>query len=236
MSRDGRRAASLVSAVLSNGVQLWDLDTGSRPRTAPTEGTVNDVEVSPDGRWVALAGRTLHIGTWPGRTTQALGPPPGLTQYSAATFAPDSKRLATATFDGKNTTVQLWALPEGSAEWRAETLAADQSPTAHGYTTALAFSHDGARLVASQTDGGVYVWDLDRGGPPIVLRGHSDGANAAAFSPTSDDVLVSGGADGTVRIWRLDEGTESFPITSGVGHIALGRLHARRRGIHRCRD
>jgi WD40 repeat protein len=82
-----------------------------------------------------------------------------------------------------------------------------------------AFSHDGKRLVAAQTDGGVYVWDVDGSRAPIVLRGHPDGANSAAFSLESNDLVASGGADGTVRVWRLDKGAQSVAIPSAEGTI-----------------
>ena len=45
--------------VLSDRVQLWDLDRSPRPQTAAVEGSVNDVALSPDGRWIAFAGRGL---------------------------------------------------------------------------------------------------------------------------------------------------------------------------------
>src|SRR5262249_20965889 len=45
------------------------------------------------------------------------------------------------------------------------------------------------------------------------------GANSAAFSPGSSDVLVSGGADGTVRVWQLDRSAQSVAIPSAEGTI-----------------
>ena len=209
VSRDGRRAVAPASPSSRTRVQLWDLDTSPRPRTATVGGTVNDVALSPDGRWIALAGRSPRVASWPGRKARALGPPPGLPQYSATTFDPDSRQLAAAAFDGKNTTVPSGRWTPGAPTGSVGVPAPDRTFAAHGFTTALAFSHDGKRLVAAQTDGGVYIWDADGSRAPIVLRGHPDGANSAAFSPESNDVVASGGADGTVRVWRLDEGMRS---------------------------
>ena len=219
VSRDGRRAVAPAKPVLSDAVQLWDLDKSPRPQTATVESSVNDVALSPDGRWIALAGRSLRVASWPGHQARALGPPPGLPQYSATAFDPDSRQLAAAAFDGKNTTVSVWTLAPGSVDWLHGSVAPVRTFAAHGFTTELAFSHDGKRLVAAQTDGGVYIWDADGSRAPIVLRGHPDGANSAAFSPESNDVVASGGADGTVRVWRLDRSAQSVAIPSGEGTI-----------------
>ena len=168
----------------------WGPRRRPRPQTATVEGSVNDVALSPDGRWIALAGRSLRVASWPGQKARALGPPPGLPQYSATAFDPDSRQLAAAAFDGKNTTVSVWTLDPGSVDWLRGSAAPVRTFAAHGFTTELAFSHDGKRLVAAQTDGGVYIWDADGGRAPIVLRGHPDGANSAAFSPESNDVVA----------------------------------------------
>jgi WD40 repeat protein len=210
VSRDGARAVAPVDEVLSDAIQLWDLDSGPQPRTTTVAESVNDVAVSPDGRWIALAGRKFRVSAWPGDEPRFLGPPE-LLQYSAAAFSPDSRRLAAAAFDGKATRIFVWDSPNGSTA-PARTL------NALGFTTALAFSDDGERLVASQTDGAVYIWDLSGDAVPLVLRGHPDGANGAAFSPDGSEV-VSGGSDGTVRVWRLEGSPKSVAIDSGVGHI-----------------
>jgi hypothetical protein len=59
------------------------------------------------------------------------------------------------------------------------------------------------------------VWDAARGADILVLRGHApvrdghepDGVWAAAFSPDGGRI-VSGAADGTVRVWDAASGAE----------------------------
>jgi len=63
-----------------------------------------------------------------------------------------------------------------------------------------------------------------------VLTGHSGTVNAVAVAaqPDGTPVIISGGADGTVRVWRLADGTpvgEQLPGHSGgVATAAVGEL------------
>jgi WD40 repeat protein len=208
VSRDGRRAAAPVAPLGSGAVQVWELDRGAQPRATEVEGFVNNVAVSPDGRWIAFAGRRFQVAAWPGGSPRALGPS-GRVRYSTAAFAPDSGRVAAAAYDGKRTRISVWPLTPGGG-------VPDRTFSALGYTADLAFSRDGTRLVAAQSDGGVWIWELDGDAAPTVLRGHPDGVNAAAFSSDGTEV-VSGGSDGTVRVWRI-EGAKSVALPGPGGH------------------
>jgi WD40 repeat protein len=82
--------------------------------------------------------------------------------------------------------------------------------------------------VAGSTDGAVRLWDLDRGGA-TVLAGHVGDIFAVAFV---DGGLVSGGEDGTVRLWsstgtlrsmlHVDGELIALDVTSDGRHLAAG--------------
>jgi WD40 repeat protein/serine/threonine protein kinase len=75
---------------------------------------------------------------------------PGPThQVTSAIFSPDSRRLATATFDGR---IQIW-----DAETGEEVL--NLRHAALGALLFLAFSPDGTKLASAGTDGVIRVWD-----------------------------------------------------------------------------
>jgi WD40 repeat protein len=77
--------------------------------------------------------------------------------------------------------------------------------------TGIGFSADGQWLW-SHAGHAVVVWPFSGKGPagriPIQLRGHAGAVTTAAWVPgRSVATLVSGAADGTIRVWRLPDGT-----------------------------
>ncbi|KAG8735713.1 hypothetical protein FRC10_010230 [Ceratobasidium sp. 414] len=96
----------------------------------------------------------------------------------------------------------------------------------------VAFSQDGAYIVAGSGDMTLRVWEASTGqvlGTP--LRGHADVINSVAYSPNSKHI-VSGSDDRTIRIWDTDEIglTTSEPLkghTSGVCSVAYSHS-----GVH----
>lgn len=95
--------------------------------------------------------------------------------------------FATASADGR---IALWRL--GVAE--PLEVIADHS----GQVVALALSPDGGQLASASWDGTARVRPL-AGGPSRVLQGHVGNVNAVGFLP--DGRPVTGGYDGTVRVW-----------------------------------
>lgn len=72
--------------------------------------------------------------------------------------------------------------------------------------TGLAFSPDGKRMVSSNMDGTLRLWDTSKGQPfgqPIAS--HSNSVFSVAFSPNSKRI-VSGNMDATLRLWDARTG------------------------------
>jgi WD40 repeat protein len=123
-----------------------------------------------------------------GRETTAEAPPDA---YQFA-LSPDGRLVAIAT----GTNVEVWETPRLR---RLARLDADDSSS-----DTLRFSQDGARVLASDLDGRVYVWSL-ADGRPVVITAHKGFVNTAEFS---DDgrYVVSAGEDGAARVWSAHSG------------------------------
>jgi WD40 repeat protein len=88
-----------------------------------------------------------------------------------------------------------------------------------GHVFALAFSPDGKRLFSAGADKTIRVWSVEQGLQIGSMVGHENVVYSVAFSgrsgpkregeaPADLAVLVSGSADGTVRVWDADTGKE----------------------------
>lgn len=77
--------------------------------------------------------------------------------------------------------------------------------------TSVALSEDGALVAVGASDGAVRVWALNNGRVIDVLTGHQGPVGALAFGP--GNVLASGAADQTVRLWSPQGGV--CPVLRG---------------------
>ena len=82
---------------------------------------------------------------------------------------------------------------------------------------------DARRAVSGGFDKTLLVWDLDKGGAPLLkLEGHTEfSVFAIACHGEGDDwCIVSGSQDGTVRLWDGAAGAV-YPLGSAVESVAL---------------
>lgn len=74
----------------------------------------------------------------------------------------------------------------------------------------IVFSDNGRYLAAAMADGGIHVFDLESSTPlaeAMILNGHHGEVLTMQFSSDgSNPTLVTGGTDGTARLWSLEGG------------------------------
>ena len=153
------------------------------------------IDLSPDGKIVAVGDSTGLIYLWQIATTQLLATFVGHTSWVwCVAFSPDGRQLASS---GSDTSVRLWDVESGQCLWVA---------TEHtGCVWSVTFSPDGHRLASSSDDQTVRVWNL-QGDCLHVLQGHTKNVYSVHFSP-DNQTLASGSKDESVRIWNTSSGT-----------------------------
>jgi WD40 repeat protein/serine/threonine protein kinase len=199
---------------------------------------ITALSFSPDSRYLASASRSGTIKLWKAQSGRPETLPPfqhgpkpkrwgmliaggegwsGKNGVTSLAFSPGGNRLASSGHDG---TVRIWDTRNGH---ELRTISAHSSTC-----NAVAFSPDGRRVASAgaeaqkgptpEVDGAnkpvpldrgaqwARVWDVRTGNKLLELR-HAAAVSSIAFSPRGHDV-VTGGRDGTVKLWNAQDGKE----------------------------
>jgi RNA polymerase sigma factor (sigma-70 family) len=194
-TRDGKR---LISTHEDGYVRFWDAATGAKQSEFRAHySPVSRVALSPDGRTLATTswsyvGGDCSVRLWETATGKPLVRHPGPQgAIRFLVFAPDSKRVATASHEGA---VQVWEAATGKLLRRWEMFGP------------LAFTPDGRTLVrGGWQDGEVRLLDPDTGKLLRRFPAHAKGVFALDLA-RDGKLLATAGSDGFVRLWDLATG------------------------------
>jgi WD40 repeat protein/serine/threonine protein kinase len=199
-SKDGRW---LATAGDDQAAQVWDAATG-RPAGPPLrhDAPVHAVAFHPDGQTLATGGADRTARLWKTATGAAIGWPLRHTDaVLAVTFVPGQALLVTGTKDWE---LRLWSTDQGDDLGRLN--------LPQGSVTSVAVSGDGTTVLFGCADSqGAHLLDRETREFRGVPLPHGGAVASVAFFPT-DDRVVTGGADGTARVWQLAPPLRGTPL------------------------
>jgi WD40 repeat protein/serine/threonine protein kinase len=195
-------SARLVSGGdFDEGLFIWDLATGRVEGRVPAGKSVWSVAVSPDGARIVAGPLSGQPGPTMSVSDIATHRQIGTVAGTPFAFSPDGKWLAGKDAGGETVVV-----------WDAHTFRPVALGRGHtGAINAVAFDHDGRRLVSASSDLTVRLWDAATGECLRVFEGHTDVVYAAVFHPDGTRI-ASAGRDRVVWLWDTGSGQE-------VGHL-----------------
>jgi WD40 repeat protein/serine/threonine protein kinase len=194
LSKDGKTLAACGE--WNGAVQIYDAQTG-KPRF-PVVGHPEQLEgvaFSPDGKWLASAGREARIGIWnlaTGKQERVL------TGHTAAVrrvvFLPDAQTLASC---GEDRTVRLWEICTGKLLWTF----ADHKDVVYW----VAASPDGRTLASCGADQTVRLFDWRNHTLDRTIDGLAGVAAALSFSRDGKRLAVAV-STGKAHVWDTATG------------------------------
>ena len=228
-SRDGGRALTTSDGQKAGtfSAQVWETATGKPLGScAAHKRMVVAAVLSPCGTYVASAGDRGFVRLWHATTGQELAQLPGQPERQhALAFAPDSSLIAVAALDG---TAHLYAIPSGQ---HLATIAHSRQ------IDALAFDHDGARLLSGARDQTARLWRLRRDASSTSLAasevrtfvGHGGEVTHVVFD-ASGQFAATGGNDGVLRVFDASSGTAAkgqdlmhYEVGTAINEVAFDR-------------
>jgi WD40 repeat protein len=221
---------TLVSGSVDGTVIFWDVSshTAIEPPVKAMR-RVWSLACSPDGKTV-VAGGDAEMIFWDLATRKQLGVPvrSQKDRIWALAFSPDGTLLASA---GNDLEVSIWK--NGQHDRVFKTVGTPvQREDFELMPAGVSFNREGTMLATSTPGHSVTLWNVKDLRPiPPVLYGDTQSVSSVAFKPDGK-VLVSGSADGDIRLWDVDtheligilgvqpEAVNSITFAPGKGMLA----------------
>ena len=192
-SPDGNQLATAY-----NEVKLWDIQNLKKITEVTTlpfnEGWTCAVDISPDGKWIAVGYANGVINVWDLQTKQLVKTlKTSLLEMEFLKFSPDNKFLVSGGSYPQNDYI-MWQLPE----WQR------YGEVQRGHIENLAFSPDAKMCVSANRSISFYarcaeIWSTATGAPITSLPIE---AQDVSFSHDGN-ILATGDDEGVLRLWKL---------------------------------
>jgi len=195
--------------------KIWDLKKSRPPLTLTgLSGPVSALAFSRDGNLLVSEGGLGRALVWDISNREATIAPKPLVisghkaAVSAVAFSPDGTTVLTASWDN---TARL-----------SDTRDLGKVTVLLGHTnrlTAASFSSDGKRVLTASFDGTARIWDAGTGKEIADIRTNYGALTSAQFCPRDDDLVLTAGYNGVVRLFHLTStgGVVSVARAPGTG-------------------
>ncbi|KAM4064357.1 TFIID subunit NTD2 domain-containing protein [Hirsutella rhossiliensis] len=210
---DGRPKL-LLSCAADGQVRLWSLEAWACLCIYKShDGPVHRALWGPHGHYFVSGGYDKVARVW----MQDHASPQRLlvghdTAISALTWHPNGSYVFSAS-DETDKSIRMWSVVTGQCV-RVFSGHTD-------YISALECAPNGNILASADCAGNIFFWDINKGTRIKRSRGHGRGGIWSLSFSVESTVLVSGGQDGTIRIWDVETPADPQKVAQQVGLEAV---------------
>ena len=198
----------MLSCSADSTIRLWSLDTWTALVVYKSHNSpVWDVRFCPHGHYFVSCSADRTARLW---STPQIAPLRLFVGHDsdveAIAWHPNGAYVFTGSSVGDKT-VRVWSVINGKEA---------RIFTGHtGNVTAIACAPNGHVFASGDDKGEIMLWDLRTGRRTKILKGHQKGGIWSLDWSVESSVLVSGGADKTVRVWDVQPNKESQAKANG---------------------
>jgi hypothetical protein len=220
LSRDG---SLLLSGAGDGTVRLWDTAASAAPvALRGHQGDIAALALSADGTQILSGGADGHVVLWDRAQRRALATLDAQGGRIVSVGFDASSRIIASTGDG---VVHVWE--RGGTQAPRTFRAAPSAASAQ-------LSNDGKFVAVSDADAKVNLVDLDNGRVVREFNGPA-GSSRYLLVDVNQRRILTGGADGQVRVWNIGDGANLAQIISTIGGWAVvdaqGRFDGSQQGV-----
>lgn len=204
----------LLSCSADGQVRLWSLEMWSCLCVYKAhDGPVFRVLWGPHGHYFATAGwdKTVRIFAQDHASAQRILVGHD-TSISAITWHPNGTYVFSAS-DETDKSIRMWSIITGNC---VRIFAGHTE-----YISSLQCAPNGKILASADIGGNIFFWDIDKGSRIKRCRGHGKGGIPSLSFSAESNVLVSGGLDGTVRLWDVELPADPAKANPLAGPLVL---------------
>ncbi|KZZ92475.1 WD40/YVTN repeat-like-containing domain protein [Moelleriella libera RCEF 2490] len=206
---DGRPKL-LLSCSADGHIRLWSLESWACLCLYKShDGPIYRALWSPLGHYFMSGGYDKAVRVW----MQDHASPQRLlvghdTAISALAWHPNGMYVVSAS-DETDKSIRMWSVATGSC------MRVFSGHTEH--VTALECAPNGKILASADLAGNIFFWDLTKGTRIKRSRGHGRGGIWSLSFSVESTILASGGQDGTVRLWDVEEPVDPQKAAAQAG-------------------
>jgi WD40 repeat protein len=202
-----------------NSLQIWNSESGQLQLTIQAN-SVSAVAWSADETMIAtgsLQSQVSLVRIWEVATGKHIRDVS--THYGrihSLMWSPDNTRLLSA---GEDNVVKITSVPADEASPDTVFLSFT------GAITSVDWVSNSTGIISSSVDGSIRVWDSVSGHAVQIIQGHT--GPVWAVDANGQDEILSGGNDGTVRVWSIRTGTQlGYPTNKHTYSLIPGEGNA----------